>query len=390
MLLIIKFVVQIANMTHEFFNRPYFEWSGYLILLLGFILTLIAQLVFYRKILSAKSNESEEIPERPISVLLNVRNEEERIEQFLLRLLDQNYSDFEIIVVDDFSADSTLIKLGVMARQYPKIKFSSLSQENRYSEKMAMNLALKAAKNDWVLFLCPETTLDDRDYLSKLNREMKADDQMLVSYINYEAGADRYNRLCRVERLHAFWKASASRVAAVPVLYQQVNVLFNKQLYFKNDGFKGKMNAHYAGLELIFNQHSKLNVRYSIAPGTRLQEKRVTDRFEFKDLLRKHIKLFIGLGRRKKWPARAETLAKLLLLSGLVSLLITDLEYWYIYLPVPVILFVIHIVLIKTLLKRLAERKIFLSSLLYVFVRPFIYFFCRASIYLQVQRNKWN
>jgi len=100
-------------MTHAFFARPYYEWSGYVILLVGFVLSLIIQLVFYRRILLKKTRSDGEVEERPISVLLNVRNESERIEQFLMKLLAQNYSNFEIVVVDDFSADSTLIILGV-------------------------------------------------------------------------------------------------------------------------------------------------------------------------------------------------------------------------------------------------------------------------------------
>ena len=377
-------------MTQEFFNRPFFEWSGYLILLLGFVLTLVIQLVFYRRVIVANRASSPNRAERPISVLLNVRNESERLEQFLLKLLDQNYSNFEIVVVDDFSADSTLIILGVMAKKYPKIKFSSLNQENRYSEKMAMNLAMKAAKNDWVLLLTPETNLDDPDYLTKMNQELDDDSQMLVSYVNYNTEKAKYNRLCRVERMDAFWRASANQRASISLFYQQVNVLFNKQLYFKTGGFKGKMNAHYAGLELVFNQLGKLNVKFSTALQASLREDRLTDRNEFQDLVKKHIRLFNDIAFSKKWLAWLERLAKLLFLTGLLTLLLTDIQYWYVFVPIPFVAIIIQAVLIKSMLRCLAEKKIFLSSFMYVFVRPFLYFYYRASIYLQLQRNKWN
>ncbi|WP_163716605.1 glycosyltransferase [Mangrovibacterium lignilyticum] len=377
-------------MTQEFFDRPVYEWSGYFFLFFGFILSLVIQLFFYRRILSVRKVSEDIQEERPISVLLNVRNESERIEQFLLKLLDQNYSSFEIVVVDDFSADSTLIILGVMAQKYPKIKFSSLNQENRYSEKMAMNLAMKAAKNDWVLILTPEANLEDPNYLARMNQEMDADSQVLVSYVNYEAEGKRLNRLCRVERLDAFWRASANMSASIPLFYQQVNVLFNKKLYFDNGGFKGKMNDHYAGLELIFNQMERLKVTYCLSPQTSLREKRITNKNEFEDLICKHIRIFSGLNFSKKWLVWLERFSKLLVLSGLLVLLFTDLQYWYFYVPIPFIAIFIQIVLIKSLLKRLAEKKIFLSSFIYVFIRPFLYLFYKASIYLQVQRHKWN
>ncbi|PTN08397.1 glycosyl transferase family 2 [Mangrovibacterium marinum] len=377
-------------MIHAFVSRPYYEWSGYAILLFGFILCLIVQLRFYRRILVKMSAEKADQQERPISILLNVRNEAERIETFLMKLLAQNYSNFEVVVVDDFSADSTLIILGVLAKKYPQIKFSTLSQENRYSEKMAMNLALKAAKYDWVLFLSPEVQVEDPNYLKKLNQELNSDSQMLVSYLNYQAVELRFNRLCRVERLEAFWRASLSEIGSAPFVFQQMNVLFNKQIYFENSGFKGRMNAHYAGLELVFNAVPKLPVQFSIHPQTILRENRLTDKAEFSELIQKHIRLFSSLRLSQTWPVRLGLFAHLVLWASVAALLLTDPAYWFVFLPVPMILFGVHVVLIKSMLKRLDEKKIFLSSLLYVFVRPFLYLFHRATIYLQVQRNKWN
>lgn len=376
-------------MTQEFFERPFYMWSGYFVLLIGFILTLIFQLVFYRRILSKKRRGEPFATERGISVLLNVRNESARIEGFLMKLLNQNYSNFEIIVVDDFSADSTLIILGVMAKKYPQIKFSSLNQENKYSEKMAMNLALKAAKNEWVLFLNPETNLDDPNYLAAMNSALGADTDALVAYVNYEPGAGKYNRWSRVERMSAFWRGSAQS-RSIPVFFQQINILFNKNLYFQTGGFKGKMNAHYAGLELIFNQINKLRVKYIINPGTMLREDKIVDKYEYADVMRKHVRLFRKIPSGKKRLAFFEGLSKLLVISGTASLLFTDLKYWFLYVPVPVILLIIHLFLTKSLLKCLAERKIFLSSLVYVFVRPFLYLYYSATTRLQAHRSKWN
>ena len=377
-------------MAQEFLNRPLADWSGYFVLFIGFVLTLVIQLVYYRRILSGKATTTAYPNERPISVLLTVRNESERIEQFLQKLLNQNYSNFEIVVIDDFSGDSTLIILGVMAQKHPRIKFSSLNQENRFSEKMAMNLAMKAAKNDWVLFLTPETNLDDPDYLMKMNQSLDSDSQMLVSYVNYAPESRKFNRWCRIERMDAFWRASANKAASIPLFFQEINILFNKQLYFETGGFKGKMNAHYAGLELIFNQFKSLKVRYSILKQTSLHENRLADKNEFSELIRKHIRLFRGLGFSKRWFSIFELFAKMLLLAGLIILLFTDLRYWFIFLPVPFVLLLVHLVMVKILFNRLAERKIFLSSFVYVFIRPFIHLFYSASIYLQVQRNKWN
>ncbi|MFW5953546.1 MAG: glycosyltransferase [Candidatus Natronoplasma sp.] len=48
------------------------------------------------------------VKETPVSVIINVYNEEENIEDCLDSLLDQTYDDFELLVVDDGSTDDTM------------------------------------------------------------------------------------------------------------------------------------------------------------------------------------------------------------------------------------------------------------------------------------------
>ena len=44
----------------------------------------------------------------PISVIVCAKNEEENVKNFIPLLLEQNYYDFEIVLIDDASSDDTL------------------------------------------------------------------------------------------------------------------------------------------------------------------------------------------------------------------------------------------------------------------------------------------
>lgn len=44
----------------------------------------------------------------PISVIVCAKNEEENVKQFIPLLAEQDYPDFEIILIDDASSDNTL------------------------------------------------------------------------------------------------------------------------------------------------------------------------------------------------------------------------------------------------------------------------------------------
>lgn len=77
-----------------------------------------------------------------ISGLIITFNEEKNI-QVVLECFD--FCD-EIIVIDSFSTDKTL----EIAREFPKVKIIQNKFEDFTKQR---NLALEAAKNDWVLFL---------------------------------------------------------------------------------------------------------------------------------------------------------------------------------------------------------------------------------------------
>ena len=51
-----------------------------------------------------------------ISVIIPARNEEQNIERCLLSIMNQNYSNFEVILIDDNSNDSTDKKQGIYNR----------------------------------------------------------------------------------------------------------------------------------------------------------------------------------------------------------------------------------------------------------------------------------
>jgi glycosyltransferase involved in cell wall biosynthesis len=57
-----------------------------------------------------------------VSVIVPSRNEQDNIERCLLSLMEQNYPNFEIIVVDDNSTDNTLINIKKVQQKYHRQK----------------------------------------------------------------------------------------------------------------------------------------------------------------------------------------------------------------------------------------------------------------------------
>lgn len=85
-----------------------------------------------------------------ISVIIPVYNEEKYIHECMDSLLNQTYSDFEIICVDDGSTDESLQILQEYAKLDSRVKI--LTQQNQYAG-VARNNGLKMARGKYVIFL---------------------------------------------------------------------------------------------------------------------------------------------------------------------------------------------------------------------------------------------
>jgi glycosyltransferase involved in cell wall biosynthesis len=375
-------------MIPDFFDRSLYEWIAYILLITGFIIAMFIQFGFYFKLVFLKEFK-ENIQEKPVSILLSVRNEEERIEKLLLCLLNQQYQDYEVIVVDNFSEDNTLTIIGALSKKYPRLKFSALSQELRFSEKMAVNLALKAAHYEWVIFLSPGAEGISPDFLQKINNEITDEQSLALNYINYIPRKSFYNTWCRIERFYSFLTSAAYSLSGILLFFQQSNVLFRKQFYFESAGFKGRMNDDFANMELLFNTGKKNKVVVSVDPDTSIREDVSLGKTDFTELVQKRIQIKKNFSLIKRMILGLEDFAAILLFTSLVWLLITEIQYWFIF-SIPVIIVLgVHLFIVKSLQNRLSEKKIFISSFIYLLVRPVISAYYRTILAIQMQRNKW-
>lgn len=80
------------------------------------------------------------------SIIIPAYNAEAYLKRCLDSILSQNYSDYEVVVIDDGSTDST----ATILKQYPQVKV--ISQSN-HGMATARNRGLEVAQGDYILFV---------------------------------------------------------------------------------------------------------------------------------------------------------------------------------------------------------------------------------------------
>jgi glycosyltransferase involved in cell wall biosynthesis len=365
-----------------------------LVLIAAFALVWIIQMYYllgvYLKLALHKNEDFNPTPNQ-VTIMLSLRNEEERIRELMTKLTELSFDDYQVMVINEFSEDNTLEILTVLAETNPRIKFTSLSQETRFLDKQAINIGLKGAQSPWIVQLTPYTGSISPEWLSKLTGLLDKDTDAVIGYTNVERTKSLRNLLCRLERFNQFMLSGSWILAGKPFVFSENNVLFKKSLYFDTQGFKQKLNRNYANLELIFNENFQRNrVKISTHPDLSIRELVEDDRGDHLKLIKKAVQIRQDLNWAKKFTLFLDDFTKIALAALTITLLILMPEYWITFALVMLIYFIVLCIIVKKLLNRLKERKIFVSSFVYILIKPIINWWFFWSTYLIHRRNRWS
>ncbi len=112
----------------------------------GFLVLVYSRLDFFKN-----PKKSEAKP--PVSIMIAARNEEENLLVNMPIILEQDYPEFEVIVINDSSVDDSLTVLKAFEEKYPNLSVINIHENDRYEggKKYAITLGIKGAKYE--LFL---------------------------------------------------------------------------------------------------------------------------------------------------------------------------------------------------------------------------------------------
>jgi glycosyltransferase involved in cell wall biosynthesis len=296
-----------------------------------------------------------------------------------------------VIVVDDFSQDQTFTLLGLLREQNSRLRLSSLNQETRHSSKQSLNIAFKAAKNDWVILLKPSMADIPEGWFESFAEQINPEINLIAGYTNVKANESWKNKIYRIEKFYQQFQSFAFILARVPFVVEEDNLCVLKQKYFDIGGFAGQMNEEYANFELLANRFiTKKNTRLNFSPSSMIRTDSQITSSKLGELYRKYVRVIHKLGFKRQFALAIDDLSRMLILP----LTIVTFALFYKVFIVPTILvlikIVLHIIIIRKAQKRLSEPKIFLSSLMYEMVVPYYRLIIRWEYCRSIRRRKWN
>lgn len=185
------------------------------------------------------------------SVITVCYNSEKTIEDTIKSVLDQNYSDFEYIVVDGKSSDNTV---NIIEKYKDRIDTFISEKDNSMYE--AMNKGIAAASGDYLYFLNSDDLFFDNSVLSVISEILKQDRSIDVLYgpivkINSDTGETSFKTHETVNREFLYYDC----------ICQQA--MFYKDNIFKNFGMFDPKYRIVGDYEWILRTYGKINYRYT-------------------------------------------------------------------------------------------------------------------------------
>jgi len=377
--------------------KAIFESTGVLewILLILFFISFLIQCYYYLGVyikLPLYKPAKRRKNSRGISVVICARNEAENLEQFLPRIMEQKYPEFEVVVVNDSSTDQSEELLSEMTAKYESLRYTNIPPNDNFThgKKLALTIGLKSAKYDHVLLTDADCYPSGDMWLQSMANNLGGKREIVLGYGRYERSKGLLNIIIRYETVFTALQYFSFALKGKPYMGVGRNLGYRKSLFFKNGGFSGHYHIASGDDDLFVNQHAvRENTSIVLEPGSHtvsIPKKKTGAWIRQK-------KRHLSAGNLYKPGSRIrlglELISRLLLYGSFIAISLISAWLW----PAMILFglfMLIRMTIFKLVMARLNERYLLLPSLLLDPILPLFLGIIWISNIFESKKQPWS
>jgi biofilm PGA synthesis N-glycosyltransferase PgaC len=236
-----------------------------------FLIQLYYIIVVHLRLRSFHAAEPDTSIQHPVSVIICARNEQKNLQENLSLVLEQDYPDYEVIVVNDCSNDDSKYVLDEFALKYPHLKIVTIAEHERFrhGKKFAVTLGIKASGNEYLVFTDADCRPASNLWLARMQQNFSENAEIVIGYSPYQKFSGLVNKMIRFETFYTALNYFSFALRGMPYMGVGRNMAYTKSLFFKGKGFASHMHILSGDDDLFVNQHAtKINTRIEIHPDT--------------------------------------------------------------------------------------------------------------------------
>ena len=329
--------------------------------------------------------------QNPVSVIICVRNEAELIRQHLPAFLEQDYPEFELIIVNDCSWDETEDLLRTLAAEHKNLKVVTVPEQERFkrNKKFALSMGIKAAQHEHLLLSEMDCKPASKKWIKEMQDNFVEGAEFVLGYapqqkfpgvlpffMRYETFLNALNYLSFALNSGAFMGTGR-------------NIAYLKSVFFRSKGFASHMHIPSGDDVLFVNQHAgNDNVRIEVKPGAQVWNSSKMSFGKFVKQKLKDMQLAVHFKFKDRFKLQIQFLSALLFYGTLLALLILQFD-WRMVLGIYLLRLVLQFGVYYKIFKRLSypELKWSLPVLDFAYL---IFMLILNTVFLFKNKAEWK
>ncbi len=370
-----------------------FEYIGLAILsifALSALVQLFYYLFYYLKFVLYKPI-ADTGKQMPLTVVVCARNEEKNLLKNLPIVLEQDYSDYEVVVVNDCSEDETEDVLKQLMKKYPHLRTTFIRRDEKFGhgKKLALTVGIKSAKNEFVVLTDADCMPASNQWLKGLSRNINDKKKIVLGYGGFKTAHGLLNMFIRFDGVVIALQYMAFALAGRPYMGVGRNLVYDKNLFFANKGFASHARLISGDDDLFVNEvatEENIAIEPSRISHTRTDAKKTYE--DWIDQKKRHFTTFPKYKLKDKFLLGIENFSRVIFYFSFFLLLILQ-RFWIIAVSVFLIRLIIQLVIFRKTFKRFNEKNLLLFTPVFDFVFPFINFGIYISNIIN-PRKQWR
>lgn len=209
----------------------------------------------------------------PISVIVYGKNDAHNLERFLPLILEQDYPNFEVIVVNDGSTDDSKDIVALLQNRYNNLYQTYIPEgaKNLSRKKLALTVGIKAAKNDIVLLTDANCYPNSNQWIASISRNFTPGTDIVLGYASLQKKYKYVELYMNWDWLYQSMKYLAFAILRWPYKGMGANLAYRKKRFFEVKGFSKHLNLHFGDDDLFVNQIANhKNTKVEICPESQI------------------------------------------------------------------------------------------------------------------------
>lgn len=315
----------------------------------------------------------------PVSVIVYAKNHLNELRNLIPVLLNQNYHQFELVLVNNASTDDTLQLIKEYALMYPNIRMVDVVNNEAFwgNKKYAITLAIKASKYEYLVCIDADKKIHSNNWLVQLTSHFTLNKTIILGSFFYSKKKGFFNKYFRFFHTMQQIQSVAWTKISKPYSLNLQQIAFKKEDFYNINGFINHMQKPLFINEYFVNDAATSKNTTICEHSDAMIEAESLTKKEFKLFKKDQLQLLANLKSTAAFKIKLFNFVQFLFLITAITSFIT-IEFWYVTLAIVLLRYLILWIIFGK-----AAKKLHYNDLIFYFpLFDLFYIFMQIQLFL--------